>query len=1143
MRTGILAFLFLTWVEAQNISAGLSGTIVDSQNATIAGARITARNAETGFQRNTRSNESGYFAFPDLTPGAYALNIQADGFKKHTQDGISLNSGEQRTVGRIQLDIGATTDTVTVTAEATSIQLGSSEKSGSITQEMLQNMALRGRDIMDAVGLMPGVIDLADSRDAPAPDSIGNVFVAGGRSNSKNMTIDGVTNLDTGSNGGVHSMPSMDSIGEVKVLMSNYAAEYGRNSGGAITIITRGGGKQFRGSASWFYRHESLSANNFFNNQRNVARPPYRYNITNYQFGGPIYIPGRFNRDRSRLFFFWSQEFQRQKIEFGTRTVTVPTAMERAGDFSNTRDVNNRVQTISDPWNLTEAGAKIPFPGNQIPASRFDATGRKVLALFPLPNFVDPNPSRLLQWNYLSALSDSYPRRTEILRVDYQPRNNMQSYLRLSNVADEQHAPYGSWVTGSVNIPLTPIVFRRPGRGATLHTTTTISPSFFSETIFGVSQNKLYYYPENEESVSKAATGINIHQWNPEVNPAGYIPNMTFGGVQNVANPSMSNGLPYYNSNTIFSLVQNFSKIVGTHATKFGLYFERTRKDQMANALTRGQVAFDRNVVNPYDTNWAWSNALLGTYSSYSEASARPQGQYRFTNLEFFAQDAWRVKPRLLLDYGLRFYANAPQYDARNQLATFDLSLYDPAKSPVLVRPIGVNGARRGVDPLTGTIYNEGYIGTFVPGVGNPVNGMAVAGTNGYPRGLYTQKAVFFAPRIGFAWDPFGHGRTAVRGGGGVFYDRIQGNPAMATLANPPTIFTPTVYYGTLNNLAQTGGKGTLAPSNVTVLSGPGTMPTVYNYSFGIQQQIKKSYFLDVSYVGSLTRHALWQRNLNPVPLFAKILTQNPQNRDPQRPASALPDNFLRPMQGYGNVMMYEFAATANYNAVLVKFDQRMWHGLQWSVSYTFSKTLGTGDNDGYQVSPFFAPRMRNYGRLAFDRPHVGNVWLNYSLPRIRGAWGKGVIGQAVGGWQISSIMRGQVGGLFTPGFSLISGYETIGTPSEGARIDVVRPDAPAKERFAAPLAGTIGNGGVNLLRHPGFVNYDISLFKQIKFEKRFTAQLRLETYNTFNHTQFSTISTGARFDQANTQVDPLFLEPTAARSPRRVQLALRLNW
>jgi hypothetical protein len=226
--------------------------------------------------------------------------------------------------------------------------LGSSDRAVCLISEDLENIALRGRDFMDAVGLLPGVVDLSDGREAPNANSMSDIYILGGRSNQKNMTVDGISNLDTGSNGSMHNMPSMDSIGEVKVLMSNYAAEHGRNSGGTVTVITKGGGRQFHGSAGWYHRHESYSANNFFNNQKGVLRPPYRYNIFSYTVSGPIYIPGKFNRDRSKLFFFFSQEIQRQRIDNGTKTVRVPTALERAGDFSQTFDVtpNSSPSTI-----------------------------------------------------------------------------------------------------------------------------------------------------------------------------------------------------------------------------------------------------------------------------------------------------------------------------------------------------------------------------------------------------------------------------------------------------------------------------------------------------------------------------------------------------------------------------------------------------------------------------------------------------------------------------------------------------------------------------------------------------------------------------------------------------------------------------
>jgi hypothetical protein len=504
------------------------------------------------------------------------------------------------------------------------------------------------------------------------------------------MTVDGISNLDTGSNGTMHAMPSMDSIGEVKVLMSNYAAEHGRNSGGTITVITKGGGKQFHGSAGWYHRHESYSANNYFNNRNGIARPPYRYNIFSYTLSGPIYIPRKFNRDRSKLFFFFSQEIQRQRIDNGAKTVRVPTALEREGDYSQTFDVDGKLIKVNDPLN---GGAQ--FPGNVVPASRATKVGKAVLNLFPMPNFVDPAPSRRYQWNYISTSSGPYPRHTETARVDYSPQQNIQLNLRVTNSMDEQSPTWGQFVTGSVNFPLTNTDYRRPGKGGTVHGTVTLSPSFFSETIFGVSQNKLYASPASPDRVKRSTTGIDIPQWYPENNASGLIPSMTFSSVPNYANPSMHAGIPYYNSNTIFSLVQNFSKIHGTHMLKFGVYVERTRKDQSANVNVRGDVSFNRDRNNPLDTNYAYSNALLGIYQSYTEANQNPQGQYRFTNLEWYIQDAWRVAPRLLIDYGLRFYHDNPQYDARDQLASYVPGLYDSSKGPSSCAPHSMRPGRR----------------------------------------------------------------------------------------------------------------------------------------------------------------------------------------------------------------------------------------------------------------------------------------------------------------------------------------------------------------------------------------------------------------------------------------------------------------
>lgn len=1138
----LAALICLQPAFGQNVSCSLSGIVQDSARAVIPGAVVTVTGAQTGFVRNTKTNDSGFFAFPDLTAGEYTLSVTAPGFKKYEQTGINLSSSEQRSLGAIVLAVGDVAESVTVTAEAAPVQLGSSEKAGLITGEEMESMALRGRDFFDAVGLLAGVVDLSDSREAPSPSSIQNIFILGSRSQAKNMTVDGVTNLDTGSNHTVHYMPSMDSIGEVKVLMSNYAPEYGRNSGGTISIVTRGGGKQFRASAGWYYRHESFSANDYFNNQRNQPRPRYRYNIASYTVSGPIYIPKRFNTDRTKLFFFWSQEYQRQLITAAARTVRVPTERERAGDFSQSFDVNGTLIPIYDP--LAAVGTtRVRFPGNAVPASRFTPIGVSVLKLFPLPNFVDPNPSRIHQWNYISQASIPYPRGSQTARVDYSPRANLAMYFRVSRNADEQITSYMS-----SNFPLVPVMWHQPGRGAAMHTTATLSPTIFNEFVFGVSENTRDYYPQDYNIVSRKATGINVPQWYPGNNPAGMIPNMSFGGVSNAASPNLPTVFPYYNANTIFSIVDNISKVAGTHTFKTGFYLERGRKvEQNTPTPNRGTLAYDRSSTNPLDTNHPWANALIGTYYSYAEITSRPEGQFRFTNLEFYVQDAWKVTRRLLIDYGLRFYHQPPHYEIRKIISSFVPALYDPAKAPVLLRPgYNENRVKVALDPITGQTYNQALIGTYAPGHGDPAVGMFLIGSDGR-KSLYHTPPIVIAPRFGFAWDPFGRGRTALRGGFGIFYDRIPQNATIRQLPSPPQMYTPTVYFGRVQDLEATVGQAILAPGGTRVaLFGDQPIPTTYNYSFGIQQQISRGMIVDLSYAGSTSRHLLWERNINPVPIYSRFLDMNPQNRDPTT-SSALATNFLRLFPGIADVLLVEFGSTSHYNAFLATVNRRMSRGLQFGFSYSFSKVLGTASTNNTTVSPFFAPRVRNYGRLTYDLTHVASLRYTWLMPKIgkrlgdgAGAW---MIRQITDGWEMAGIARFSKGGAFTPGLSTVDGQDITGTPSEGARPNVGDPLAPPKERFERPARGTFGNVGAGVLRLPGINNWDISIYKQLRFSERLRAQLRLESYNTFNHTQFSSLTTTARFNLQGQQVDPLFLEPSAARSPRRVQLALRLNW
>lgn len=1131
----IWSLLFSSVASAQNVSCSLSGTVHDPTGASLPDVETVLTNSQTGISWRTRTNSEGFFSFDSLMTGTFSLEITAPGYRRYSETGIDVGAGEQRSVGPIRLKLGQVSEAVTVTAEPSHVKLASGDRSSIITEADLSTLATRAGDIMDAVALLPGVVDTSNGREVASSQSMVSIYIAGGRSNQKNMTVDGITNLDSGSNNSVQTMPSWASIAEVQVLQSNYAAEYGRNSGGSITVITKSGSRQFHGLGAWSHRHEEFSANDFFNNQAGKPRSRYRYNIFDYALGGPLYIPRVFNRNRSHVFFFFSQEYEEQLFDYGPKKVRVPTERERAGDFSQTFDVNRKLIAVHDPMNGGHT-----FPGNLIPASRFSTIGQNILKLLPLPNYTDPNPLNLYQWNYFVDASASRPIRSTTARADYSLGPNTQLYARYSKYTEDEAAPYGS---GS-NWDFTPAIQLQLGWSGTLHATQTFSPTVFGEFIFGVSQRKHDNYLEYPDRVTRSATGIDILQFNPSANPQMLLPSFTFGGITNAANISISNSLPWYVSNTFFSFVHNLSKVAGKHTFKIGIYLERTRKDQSADAPTRGSLAFDHDSNNPLDTNYAFASALLGYYTHYSEAGSRPQGQYRFTNLEWYLQDNWRVTPRLTLDYGIRFYHDPPQYDQRGQISTFVPSLYDPAQAPVLLRPgLDADGKRAAVDPLTGAVYSQGLIGAFAPGVGNPLDGIAIGGHNGFPSSLYTNPTISVGPRFGFAWDPFGHGHTAIRGGAGIFYDRIAGQITMDTLTNPPSVVTPEIFSGTLESLSQVAATPTGAPSSLHALFGSQKPPTVYSFSLGAQHQFGGSTLFDLSYVGSLARHLLWSRNINAVPPGSNYIDLHPENRDPTV-NKAYPSNLLRPYLGWGDIHLDEFAATSNYHSAQFSVIRRASHGLRFLASYTFSKALGSADNDSATVSAFFAPRSRNYGPLSFDRAQVASLSYYWALPKPGEHFQIRLLRITTDNWELSGVTHFSSGGPFTPGISTTDNADLTGTSSEGARITVVDPNSPkTTEMFARTPRNSFGNAGVGILRLPVTKNWDMSLYRRIPFNERINLHLRFETYNTFNHTQFLDLYRTAKFDPAGNQVDPLFLTPSSARSPRRIQLALRLTW
>ena len=1134
---GLLLMLVLP-VFAQNITGTITGTVIDQGGAVVPAAEVTLTNQQTRARQSTTSNASGMFLFPSVLPGTYRIEIAMDGFRSYQLNDLPITMNERRSIGEVILQVGQVQEKVEVIAEATPVQTSSSERAGLVTGTQLLNTAIRGRDFVALMATLPGIYDEnMQSRDVSKGPGAGGLHINGGRSTSINFSLDGIQNTDTGSNGGSHVQPNMDAVAEVVVLTSNYQAEYGRNSGGTINVTTKSGTQEFHGSSYWFYRHESLYANSFFRNRTGTARPAERIQNFGYTLGGPVYLKN-FNKEKDKLFFFWSQEFVRRKNFASTSFVTTPTAIERQGDFSNTRDVNGALIAIKDP----NTGAA--FAGNVIPKSRINPTGQAILSYFPLPNYTEADPSLRYSRNYRSSGSGDFPRRQDLFRIDYNLSQTLRVYFRGTRDNDDENWLYNNWTAGDHNYDM--YVTRRPqrGRSALLNLSKVFSPSLVNEFTMGASNRSQTFNPTDPSLVARAKMG-NVGQWYPNGNESGAIPDVSFGGVTNAINGGIGN-IPYTNRNPVFSWVDNVSWVRGSHALKFGIYLERMRKDEVGSGNTRGSFDFGRNTNNPFDSNYAFSNALLGNFNSYSEASRRTYSHYRYLQTEFYAQDSWRASRKLSLEFGLRFYSSPATHDVRQFLTTFVPSSYDSSTAAVMYRP-GINPAnnkRVAVDPRNGNIAPITYIGLFVPGSGNYAPGMQIGG-EGAPEGLYTTK-LSAAPRVGFAYDPMANGKTAIRGGFGIFYDRPQGNVYSATVGQPPISYNPTISFGNLDTFLQ--ATGVVGPPTVTVVeSGEQSLPKTMNFSFGVQRELGFRSVLDVSYVGSLSRHLIEQTNINSIPMYARF---NAANID-STTKSPLPDNYLRPYVGMGTINMRTFDGTANYHGLQMSANRRMTNGLQYGVSYTWSKSLGVSNADFGGLSYYFPARQYNYGPLGFDIRHMMVINYNYEIPNLGRKFNNAILGVITDNWQISGITTFMTGTPFTPSFSTSDGQDITGS-QESARINVLsNPSLSSSERtfdrnfkteaFGRPELRSFGNAGVNIMRNPSWNNWDMSFSKRIplKSEQRYF-QIRGELYNIWNHAQFNGYNTSARFNPAGQQINANFGALTGTRDPRKAQLSLR---
>ncbi|HTF69084.1 MAG TPA: carboxypeptidase regulatory-like domain-containing protein, partial [Edaphobacter sp.] len=659
----------------QGLTGQLSGTIADSSGGAVPGATVRATSSETGQQRSATTDTEGRFTFTELLPGNFTVSVEVGGFKKAEQS-VRVSATERVTLPAIVLQVGSLDQTVAVRGEVASVQTESSERSGLITSREMQELPLKGRSYMGTMRLIPGIIDTAN-RESPGWNDLVGITINGTRAGSVNLTIDGITSLDTGSQQGPYLAPSIDAVSEVKVLLSNYQAEYGRSSGGTINTITKSGTKDLHGGLYYFLRNEDLNANEFFNNKNRSPRPQYRYNNPGYFIGGPVVFPHlNFNRNHDKLFFFWSQDFLPLTTPSGIQTLTMPTALERQGNFSQSG------VTVRDPTNGQ------PFANNIVPANRIDPNGQKLLDLFPLPNASGPGG----QYNWTGVSVNKQPRRDSILRGDYNINPNTTFYVRLIQDYQASNGGYQllAGLGGATNWPQLPIAYEIHSAGLVSTLIHTFSPTVVNELTFGVnraSQTVSALTQADLAANTRSGVGLTIPQFYPGANPLNLIPNASFGGgnIPNVPGLTIEGRYPFFGTNNIWNYSDNLSMVRGEHNLKFGAFLERSTRNAARATNFNGLFSFNRDALNPLDTGYSYSNALLGVVDAYTESNGHPGAHGRYINLEWFAQDTWKAAKRLTIDAGVRFYFIQPTLSANDTLAAFDLSAYSSSAQPPLI--------------------------------------------------------------------------------------------------------------------------------------------------------------------------------------------------------------------------------------------------------------------------------------------------------------------------------------------------------------------------------------------------------------------------------------------------------------------------
>ena len=1129
---GLVLQLGVTPASAQTANAQVSGTVQDPQGGVLPGVSVTLTSRTQGTTLSAVTDGEGRFVFPVVRPDSYSIQFALEGFKTLERTNLVVNAADRLSVGNLTMEVGAMTEEVTVTSRVSELQITSGERSFTLESEALKNIANNGRSLFGFASLVPGALQQGmGGSEVTAADGF---TVNGQRQNSNNVTIDGVANIDTGNNGGNMAATNIDAVAEFKILTNSYQAEYGRAVGGQVQVVTKSGTQAFHGSGYWYGRRSDWTANTWTNNRAGLELAESSRDDKGYTIGGPVFIPGAFNEDKRKLFFFWSQEWQTRSDPVAERISRVPTALERQGNFSQSVDSSGnpfpyiRDYQTGQPCDASNTAGCFQHNGvlGLIPPDRIYQPGLSALQIYP-----EANTSRGSGLNYASQAPTENPVRQDLLRMDFQATDNWRVTGRIMETKNDQTQPYGTtWAgAGSNNLDTINTLFETPGSNYMISAIGVLDSTTSLELSWGRAHNSLDFIIQNENLRRSAAGLSTVPLLYPDAVQSDYIPDMRFNGgrVGSSAGFFQTDRGPFTNENTTHDVIANLTKVWGAHTAKVGFYFQHSYKPQSIFSSFNSQVDFIDDSANPFDTGFGYANAITGVFRTYTQASKYALPEWRYKNFEWYLQDNWKLR-RLTLDYGVRFYYLTPQWDTTLQASNFLPDEYDPSAAVRLFTPAMVNGVRVGQDPANpANVVDARFIGRIVPGSGERFNGAFQAG-QGIDDQLQDGSTFKVSPRLGLTYDLTGQGNTIARGGFGIFYDRPQGNMVFDMIANAPGVLVSTLQWGRLQDLGSAQGDPNAVVSlNPTVYDFE--PPKVYQWNVGIQHKLWRNYIFDVAYVGSESKDLLRQVQINALPRGTLFL---PSSQDPTRApgavpgSTALPNDLLRPYRGYGNIRMWDYSGYSNYHALQTGVNRRYENGLLFSVFYVWSKALGINNDDFSPGIPNVSDdeiKRLDYSYVAHDRPHNFVVNFIYQVPQLTS---NGALGYLVNDWQLSGIYRWTSGRPYAVNFSIpgIGSANLTGTDNPNAR--VVLTCDPGKgwsgdpyqqianvNCFAPPQPGSDGAESARFfLRAPPINNLDLSISKMVPFPKGIKAEVRFDLFNALNHTQFTGVNNTVNF-------------------------------